>query len=195
MTQQERRMIVDNYRAGRMSAEEIKEYEAATNGMPMEEIVSRLEEYFERKDYTVHTMTINELKKIVKYPGKVTEADRLKYEKYNGCSFEMVITLAEARTAVFDNNRENRQRRGLEQRIQRKKTFAKQEQMSSEAMAARGIWEYDEETGSFASHDFVGMNKYGSSTTVNSSISPCECHYSTYVCCRTFISYIHVAWK
>jgi hypothetical protein len=147
-----------------MSAEEIKEYEDAT-GMPMEEIVSRLEAIFEQKDYTVRTMTITELKKIVKHPEKVSEADRLKYEKYNGCNFEMVITLAEARTAAFDNDRENRQKRGLEQRIRREIALAKKAHVSSMAMAAMGIGEYDEETGVFASDDFIGMMAYGSSAT------------------------------
>lgn len=162
MTQQDMRLLIEKYRRGWMTAEEIERYEKA-NGRSIEEIVSKLEELFEKKDYTICTMTITALKRLVKYPEQITEVDKEKYERYNNCSIENVIAQAKLRTDVFDGDRENRQMRGQVQRIKRMMTESKRAQIDYEAMEAQGVGEYDKEGGVFASSDFLAMMNYRSS--------------------------------
>lgn len=163
MTQQHLRHIARYYREGRMSEAEIKRYEEA-NKIPMEELVQMIEAAFEAKDFSVVSMRITDLKRLLKYPDATTEKDKEKYEKYNKCSYEQVLEMAKKRVDAFDGDRDNRKMRGAIQQISRENTIQKRAVIEAEAMETRGMGTYHREEGYFETNDSLEMLRYAGSS-------------------------------
>lgn len=199
MTQQQLRHIASYYREGHMSEEEVKRYEEA-NKMPMEALVQMIEAAFEMKDFSVASMRITDLKRLLKYPDTTTEQDKEKYEKYNKCSYEQVLEMAKKRVNAFDGDRENRKMRGAIQQLSRDNTRINKTITAMDAMEERGMGTFDRELGYFKSNSGVETFMYlGSSASIWDRIidkikeSPRDIH--TMAIDGTEEKYFHVTLK
>ena len=87
--------------------------------------------------------------------------EKLKYVNTNKCKdYDNFIQIANERVEAFNADSDNRHMRGEISRIQDMQRMTQQSRLTSVDMDAKGIGECDEETGSFASCDFLGMVDY-----------------------------------
>ncbi|SEW20158.1 hypothetical protein [[Clostridium] fimetarium] len=155
--------IIRRYRGGLMRTETIKAYEEA-NKKTMEDIIMKMEAFLDLKNHVISAMKIGDLKKIIKNQDALAEEEKLKYININKCKdYDTFIRIASERVEEFDAERDNRHVRGEICRIQNRQRLAKRSELNWVDMDAKGIGEYDKETESFASGNFLGMLNYRAS--------------------------------
>lgn len=142
--------FVQRYRANEMNEQEITEIETQT-GKTAEEYVRELEELLEKVKYSLATMTITELRGIIKKPDGIPQIEKNHYVSYNNLStYEQFIAAAQQRVDEFDGDKARMARRA----VAKAKSYARDakkaliinadmEQLGIAKKEGEGVWQMD----------------------------------------------------
>jgi len=97
--------LIRDYKAGRLSPENIEKYEKA-NGIPMAELIEKAEHAVTRKTHNVRTMGLVDLRKLLRRAPNMKEAEQDLYASYSEMPFKEVLERAEQIVIARETHRE-----------------------------------------------------------------------------------------
>lgn len=109
LTLAEKKRFLKDYYAGRFSASVIENFDK-THSTSVKEIVEMFEWEMNIRKYDISSMTITEIKKMIKNQKKLTDGQISLYEKYSECTFPEVLQIGEERILKFEERKEEIQR-------------------------------------------------------------------------------------